>query len=154
MNRLTMSVVLACAAMTGASACAQTMSAAASSPSAPSGALYAEFGGKEGVDALTHDLVQRVAHDPRIASYFEHTQLERLSILLSLQFCQLMDGPCAYGARDMKTAHEGMGVTHAAFNALVEDLQAAMVARNIPFHAQNELLAKLAPMHRDIIEKP
>jgi hemoglobin len=36
------------------------------------------------------------------------------------------------------------------FNALVEDLQKAMSERGIPFRAQNKLLAKLAPLHRDI----
>ena len=36
------------------------------------------------------------------------------------------------------------------FNALVEDLQIAMDKRGIPFRAQNRLLAKLAPMYREI----
>jgi len=33
----------------------------------------------------------------------------------------------------------------------VEDLQAAMSTEGIPFGVQNELLAVLAPMYRDII---
>jgi hemoglobin len=37
------------------------------------------------------------------------------------------------------------------FNALVEVLQLSMDARQIPFRVQNQLLAQLAPMHRDII---
>ena len=36
------------------------------------------------------------------------------------------------------------------FNALVEDLQIAMDKRGIPFRAQNQLPAKLVPMHREI----
>ena len=40
------------------------------------------------------------------------------------------------------------------FNALVEVLQQAMDAQGIAFTAQNKLLAKLAPMHRDIINTP
>ena len=40
------------------------------------------------------------------------------------------------------------------FNALVEVLQQAMDAQGIAFTAQNRLLARLAPMHRDIINKP
>ncbi len=34
---------------------------------------------------------------------------------------------------------------------LLEVLQVAMDARNIPFATQNQLLARLAPMHRDVI---
>ena len=54
----------------------------------------------------------------------------------------------------MKKAHDGMDVTRGDFNALVEVLQDTMDAHGIPFVAQNRLLAKLAPMHRQIINTP
>ncbi|WP_267463791.1 globin family protein [Sphingopyxis solisilvae] len=38
-------------------------------------------------------------------------------------------------------------------NALVENLQAAMREENIPFATQNRLLAKLAPMSRQVITR-
>jgi hemoglobin len=41
----------------------------------------------------------------------------------------------------------------ADFNALVEDLQLAMDDSEIPFATQNRLLAILAPMERDIVNK-
>ena len=41
--------------------------------------------------------------------------------------------------------------TKGDFNALVEVLQQSMEARGIPFGAQNRLLARLAPMHREIV---
>jgi hemoglobin len=46
-----------------------------------------------------------------------------------------------------------LNIDRAAFNALVEDLQKAMDKNDVPFHAQNRLLAKLAPMYRDIEER-
>ena len=42
-------------------------------------------------------------------------------------------------------------ITKGNFNALVEVLQQAMDAQGIAFGAQNRLLARLAPMHRDVI---
>lgn len=51
----------------------------------------------------------------------------------------------------MKSAHADMGIRKHEFHALVEDLQAAMDARGIPYAQQNRLLALLAPMHRDVI---
>ena len=54
---------------------------------------------------------------------------------------------------DMVDAHAGMEVRHADFNSLVEDLQIAMDRRGIPTRAQNKLLAKLAPMHREVINR-
>jgi hemoglobin len=51
----------------------------------------------------------------------------------------------------MKEAHANMDVTRSHFNALVEVLQTSMNARGIPFTRQNQLLALLAPMHRDVV---
>ena len=51
----------------------------------------------------------------------------------------------------MKEAHSNMDVTRTDFNALVEVLQLSMDARGIPFARQNQLLALLAPMHRDVV---
>ena len=50
----------------------------------------------------------------------------------------------------MKAAHASMKVNREAFNALVEQFQFAMDKHQVPFSAQNKLLAKLAPMYRDI----
>jgi hemoglobin len=47
-----------------------------------------------------------------------------------------------------------MDITRGDFNALVEVLQDTMDAQGIEFREQNRLLARLAPMHRDIINTP
>jgi hemoglobin len=51
----------------------------------------------------------------------------------------------------MVEAHAQHRITDADFNALVEDLIWAMDQRHIPRTAQNRLLARLAPMHPDIV---
>ena len=40
-----------------------------------------------------------------------------------------------------------------ALNELVENLQVAMREAGVPFAAQNRLLAKLAPMSRQVVER-
>jgi hemoglobin len=114
--------------------------------------LYQRFGGQPGLAALATDLVQRAAADARIGPFFAKTNAQALADSLAMQFCQVVDGPCRYEGPDMKTAHQEMGVRPADFNALVELLQAAMRARGISFATQNQLLARLAPMHREIVE--
>ncbi len=54
----------------------------------------------------------------------------------------------------MKKAHSGMDITKSDFNALVEVLQLSMDDQNIPFSVQNRMLARLAPMHREIVNTP
>ena len=136
-------------ALAGSFAAAQ-----AGAQSAATSELYQTFGEQAGLLALSTDLVDRAASDRRIASFFEKTNRAALAKQLADQFCLVLGGPCRYTGIDMKTAHHEMGISKADFHALVEDLQDAMAARHIPFSAQNQLLARLAPMHRDIVETP
>ena len=58
-----------------------------------------------------------------------------------------------YSGKDMKAAHEKMGLRNMDFNALAEDLQTAMEKNGVASRAQNKLLAKLAPMEHQIVTK-
>ena len=120
-------------------------------PVPPAPGLYQAFGEQAGIRALMDDFVQRLRADPRIGEQFKDTKLDQLASQLSDQVCQLSGGPCVYKGPDMKEAHANMDVTRSHFNALVEVLQTSMAARGIPFTRQNQLLAVLAPMHRDVV---
>jgi hemoglobin len=117
-------------------------------------ALYKQFGEKAGLAKIVDDMYDNVLADPRTAPYFEDAPVKRIKPLLVEQFCVALDGPCTYTGRSMKRAHEGHAIDRAAFDALVEDLQLAMDKNDVPFHAQNKLLAKLAPLYRDIQDRP
>lgn len=119
----------------------------------PKASLYERLGGAEGIDAITFDLLARSMADPRIAEDFVEADLVNLHGRLVEQLCALSGGPCTYGGRDMRAAHAGLGLTEADFNALVEHLVDAMRARGVPLSAQNELLAILAPMRREVIRQ-
>jgi hemoglobin len=119
----------------------------------PDDRLYRAFHGKDGIGRIVDDLVDREVADPRTADIFKGQDLVRLRRTLKEQFCYLLAGPCDYTGRDMKTAHKDMGLQDADFNALVENLQLAMDQEHVGFRAQNRLLAKLAPMHRDIVTR-
>ncbi len=116
-------------------------------------AVFVAFGGQVGVERVVADLIVRSRADPRIADTFKGHDMVRLQRTLSEQVCYLLAGPCAYTGRTMDEAHRDMGLQSADFNALVEHLQAAMDAQRVPFRAQNRLLAKLAPMHREIVDR-
>jgi hemoglobin len=112
--------------------------------------VYKVFGEEAGLVALMDDFMVRLVADPRTHRFFAEADQVAIKKHLVEQFCVILGGPCSYTGRDMQAAHKGFDIDRAAFNALVEDLQLAMDARKIPFRAQNRLLAKLAPMHRDI----
>ena len=133
------------------SAIAQTAPALASAPAMASSALFDTFGGKAGLVKLMDDFMVRLLADPRTGPHFKPANQQRVKEQLVDQFCFVMGGPCVYKGADMKSAHANLDITKGDFNALVEVLQQAMGAQGIAFPAQNQLLAKLAPMHRDVI---
>lgn len=118
---------------------------------APTDTLYKTFGEKPGLVKLMDDFMVRLLADPRTGPHFKPANQQRVKEQLVDQFCQVMGGPCVYKGADMKSAHANLDIKKSDFNALVEVLQLSMDAQGIPFRAQNQLLAKLAPMHRDTI---
>jgi hemoglobin len=127
-------------------------SAAGATPISGDG-VYKAFHEKEGIQRIIDDFIGRVTTDPRIKDRFENANLPRLNLLLVQQICYLTGGPCEYTGRDMKSAHASMGLHNDDFNALAEDLQKSMDKEHVDFNAQNQLLAKLAPMQRVIVTK-
>ena len=115
--------------------------------------VYKAFHEQPGIDRVIDDSVERWVADPRISKRFEGRNLVRLRLELKAQVCYLIGGPCTYAGKDMKAAHAGMGLENLDFNALAEDLQLAMNREHVPFPAQNQLLAKLAPMQHAIVTK-
>ena len=69
------------------------------------------------------------------------------------QFCVEAGGPCVYTGDSMQESHKGLTLTPSDFNALVEDLQAAMTVEGVPIPTQNRLLARLAPMRSQVIDQ-
>jgi hemoglobin len=116
-------------------------------------ALARGFGGRDGIARIAARTVELSEADPRIAKIFVSHDMVRLKRTLAEQFCYLLGAGCDYSGRDMASAHRDMGLTKADMNALVENLQAAMREAQVPFAAQNRLLAKLAPMSRVVVTR-
>jgi hemoglobin len=88
--------------------------------------LYERLGGKPAITAVVDDFVARVAADRRINRFFANTDITPFKARLVDQICEASGGPCKYTGQDMQTAHQGMGISNADFDALVEDLVAAL----------------------------
>lgn len=130
---------------------ATTASAQTMNTTSGNSALYQAFGEKAGLVKLMDDFVPRLQADPRLAEAFKNANVVNLKSQLVNQICQVSGGPCEYKGPDMKVTHSNMDITKTDFNALVEVLQKSMDVQGISFSSQNQLLARLAPMHRDVI---
>ena len=115
--------------------------------------LFADMGGQAGIEKLVKASVDNYLADDRIKAIFDESNMDRIRMELTDQFCQVAGGPCVYKGHDMVAAHKGLHLTNANFNALVEDLQAAMDTCDISFATQNRFLARLAPYQREVVTK-
>jgi hemoglobin len=147
MNKILMRLLLASCGLLAGNAFAQ-------SAAPQNDQLYKAFGEKPGLVALMDDFMVRLLADPRTGPHFKPSNQQRVKEQLVEQLCALSGGPCVYKGADMKSAHANLEIKKSDFHALVEMLQQSMDAKGIPFRKQNELLALLAPMNRDIITPP
>lgn len=115
--------------------------------------LYDRLGGKDAITAVVDQFVANVAADPRVNAMFAGVDIPHFKQCLVDQICEGTGGPCKYMCRTMKDTHAGLGCTQDNFNAIVEDLVAALNKFNVPQQEQNELLAILGPMQSDIVQQ-
>lgn len=128
--------------------------AAGSATAQTDDALYQDLGGQPGLVALMEEFMPQLLADARMNPFFKDVDQAKTKAQLVSQFCEISGGPCKHKGPAMKKAHSGVDITRSNFNALVEVLQHSMDARSLPFSVQNRLLARLAPMHRDIVNTP
>lgn len=140
--RLCRAAAMACASLTAAH------------PALADDTLFRALGEKPGLVRLMDDFGQRLLADARMKPFFKDINMPQLKGKLVEQVCEVSGGPCRREGPDMRRAHDGMDINRGDFNALVEVLQQSMDAQQVPFGVQNRLLARLAPMHRQIVNVP
>ncbi|MBB3117363.1 DUF3034 family protein [Pseudoduganella violacea] len=140
--------------LAGASLLLATTLACAQTPYAED-STYRGLGGQEGIRKIVDTFIPLILADERIKATFEDTDMKQLAERLAEQFCELSGGPCKYTGKykgkDMASVHIDLKISNAQFNALAEDLQIAMERNHVPNSVANKLIAKLAPMQRDIV---
>jgi hemoglobin len=153
--------LVALAVLCAAVGCAKNEEPAADSTAAAvtTRTLYDRLGGTTAIATVVDGFVANVAADARINKFFtrvagDTAAMREFKQKLVDQICQGTGGPCTYTGKDMKTAHQGMGLSNADFDALVEDLVKALDAAGVAAADKQELLGVLGPMRTDIVEKP
>lgn len=118
--------------------------------------LHERLGGTAAIASVVDAFVANVAADARINARFARVAADTAAMRqfkqkLVDQICAGTGGPCTYTGLDMKAAHQGMGITGADFDALVEDLVKALDGAGVPQKEKDDLLGILGPMRADIV---
>jgi len=148
-----LALLVACASAGDPGRAATSSSGAVGSPSPSSGpSLYQRLGGRPAIDAVVNTFVANVGRDPRVNVRFLLTDLDDLKLHLSEQICEGSGGPCKYRGRPMKALHAPMRVRGAEFDAMAEDLAAALKTHGVPARESQELLTLVASTRADIVD--
>ncbi len=110
--------------------------------------------GRDAISVVVDNFVANMVADSRVNDRFKGMPgpaVEKFKSNLSDQLCQMAGGPCSYYGKDMKTAHKGMSITEAQWNATVENLVKALDKGKIGEGEKKDLLAALGPMKNDIV---
>lgn len=122
-------------------------------PASAGGSLYERLGGEPAMTRIAGALIARTATFHQTARSFADTDLERIVANLAVQLCDLTGGPCTYDGDSMQDVHAGHGITQSELYGMVELLQDVLREQAVGLREKNELLAILAPMKREVVER-
>ena len=134
---------------------ASLLAQASAPPATPS--LYKRLGGYDAIAAVTDELIARMAADKQLNRFLvglsEDSKGKLRQHVVELA-CFSTGGPCVYTARDMKTAHKGMGITESDWELTVKHLVGSLDKFKVPQKEKDEFLAIIGGLKKDIVEKP
>lgn len=124
------------------------------------GTIYDRLGQEQGIrDAVTDLVVDRIAPDPKINAYFLNAGVDPGIVIdcLTLQLSALTGGPQVYpggDCRDMKSTHEGLGISDADFMDLAGHVVDELNERGVAQADIDVIVEALTGMYDDIVEDP
>ncbi len=89
--------------------------------------LFDKYGGVPVITGIVRDFYKRMLRRPQLRRYFEGVDMERL-VLHQVQFIAYVMGKPAdsYRGRDLRMAHQAVGITQASFDLTLELLHDAL----------------------------
>jgi hemoglobin len=115
--------------------------------------LFDRLGGRPGVRALVERVVDNHFENPVVRTRFEHANLSKEELVTGGHefFCTGLSGVPTYEGRPLPEVHGGMNISDREFNAVLDDIVAAMESLGIGELEQAEALKILYGMKPDVI---
>ncbi len=121
----------------------------------PTPSLYERLGGYDGIAAVVDDLLRRLLGDPRLSVYWKgkcRDSLKKDRQLFVDFLGSAFGGPVVYPGRDMKTSHDGLGITENEWNRFIEHVVATLKNLAIAERETIEFLAAARSLKGDVVQ--
>lgn len=122
----------------------------------PRKSLYERLGGYDVIAAFMTDYIMRIRADPNFARFSggRGADKKKRDLQLNIDYmCKATGSSNYYLGRDMKTSHAGLGITGDEWEANMRYMAEALDKYRIPQREKQEVLALVAGMKREIVEK-
>jgi len=113
--------------------------------------IFDQIGGAAAIEAAVDIFYGKVLADPDLRGYFAQIDLARLKRHQRAFLTAALGGGDAYAGRSMGPAHAGLGVTDAAFDAVVGHLAATLTELSVPDEIITEIGGALIPLRPEIV---
>lgn len=116
--------------------------------------LYQRLGGYDAIAAVTDEFL-RLMGDPTLGGYWaghsDDTKRKERQLIVDF-FCEATGGPTFYTGRDMKTSHQGLGISESEYDILMTHCVATLDNFEVPEREKNEVCSFLDSLKGQIIE--
>src|ERR1700756_4869566 len=116
--------------------------------------LYTRLGGYDAIAAMVDDLLPRLRSDELLSRFWvsprsvdTHNRERQLAVDFIVAAA---GGPTFYLGRDMKTSHEGMGITRDDYTAFKKHLAAVLDNFNVPERERGDVMNFISSLENDI----
>jgi hemoglobin len=117
--------------------------------------LYQRLGGYDVIAAFTDQWLGYVLGDPLLSPYFRGMSNDtkgRARQLIVDFIAACTGGPTIYTGRDMKTLHEGLGISREEYEALLQHAKTTLDAVGVGARERDDVLSWMASLEGDMVE--
>lgn len=116
--------------------------------------LYHKLGGKAAMNAAVDAFYVKVLADERVKHFFDDVSMDKQRRKQKEFLSAAFGGPLPWTGKDMRKAHEGMGLTEEHFNAIAENLVATLKDLKISQELIDQVVAVALTTKDDVLGRP
>jgi hemoglobin len=116
--------------------------------------IFEKIGGEKSVNLAVDIFYRRVLSDPKVATFFESTNMDDQRAKQKSFLTMVFGGPNAYTGKDLRTAHKplvdrGLNDTH--FNIVIERLEGTLKELGVPDDLTKQVIAIAETTRNDVL---
>lgn len=116
--------------------------------------LYQKLGGKPAMEAAIDAFYVKVLADDRVKHFFDDVSMDKQRRKQKEFLSAAFGGPLPWTGKDMRKAHEGMGLTEVHFNAIAENLVNTLKDLKISQELIDQVVAVALTTKDDVLGRP